>query len=110
MSAVRALSGQLACCPRTARSCRALRTKWLGYAALEIAEDWHGVCHIPGESFLTQSRRTIMKFETLMLKSFFAASLLVCVLTFGAMITAQTNAPGAVATQVPVVAVANSQG
>jgi hypothetical protein len=51
-----------------------------------------------------------MKFETLMLKSFFAASLLVCVLTFGAMITAQTNAPGAVATQVPVVAVANSQG
>ena len=51
-----------------------------------------------------------MKFETLMLKSLFVASLLVCVLTFGSMITSQTNAPGAVATQVAVAAVANSQG
>jgi hypothetical protein len=51
-----------------------------------------------------------MKFETLMLKSLFAASLLVCVLTFGSMITSQTNAPGAVATQVPAAAAANAEG
>ena len=51
-----------------------------------------------------------MKFETLMLKSLFVASLLVCVLTFGSMITSQTNAPGAVAAQVAVAGVANAQG
>jgi hypothetical protein len=32
------------------------------------------------------SRRTIMKFETLMLPSLFAVCSLVCVLTFGAML------------------------
>ncbi|WP_266181337.1 hypothetical protein [Dyella humicola] len=51
-----------------------------------------------------------MKFETLMLKSLFAASLLVCVLTMGSMIASQTNAPGAVATQVSVAAATNAQG
>ncbi len=51
-----------------------------------------------------------MKFETLMLKSLFAASLLVCVLTIGAMVTSPVNAPGAVATQVSAADVANAQG
>lgn len=37
------------------------------------------------QDFLT-SRRTIMKFETLMLPSLFAVCSLVCVLTFGAML------------------------
>jgi hypothetical protein len=32
------------------------------------------------------SRRTVMKFETLMLPSLFAVCSLVCVLTFGAML------------------------
>ena len=51
-----------------------------------------------------------MKFETLLLKSFFVTSLLVCVLTFGAMITSPTNAPGAVAIQGAAAAVATVEG
>ena len=51
-----------------------------------------------------------MKFETLMLKSFFAAAMLVCLLTLGAMITSQTNAPATIANAAPVVASANAGG
>jgi hypothetical protein len=45
----------------------------------------------------SRSRRTIMKFENLMLHSLFAACLLVCVLTLGAMISAPSYAPASVA-------------
>lgn len=43
-----------------------------------------------------------MKFETLMLHSLFASCLLVCVLTFGAMLSSHNIAPDAVASQAPV--------
>ena len=43
-------------------------------------------------------RSTTMNFETLMLKSLFAASLLVCALTLGAMIASHATAP-TIATQ-----------
>lgn len=42
-----------------------------------------------------------MKFENLMLHSLFAACLLVCVLTLGAMITAPAFAPASVASSAP---------
>ncbi len=45
-----------------------------------------------------------MKFETLMLQSLFAVCLLVCVLTFGAMLTTSSAAPNAVANHAPVAA------
>jgi hypothetical protein len=48
--------------------------------------DWHGPCHIYLESFIPSSRRTAMKFETLMLNSLFAACLVICVATLGAML------------------------
>lgn len=51
-----------------------------------------------------------MKFETLMLQSLFAASLLVCLLTFGAMVTSNVNVATSVASHAPVAAVANSAG
>jgi hypothetical protein len=51
-----------------------------------------------------------MKFETLMLKSFFAASLLVCVLTLGSMIASRPNASSQVVNHSPVAAATNSAG
>jgi hypothetical protein len=51
------------------------------------------------------SRRTIMKFENLMLHSLFAACLLVCVLTLGAMISAPAAySSAAVASATPAAA------
>jgi hypothetical protein len=47
-----------------------------------------------------------MKFETLMLHSLFAACLLVCVLTFGAMLVSPT-ASNIAATPAPVTAIAS---
>jgi hypothetical protein len=38
-----------------------------------------------------------MKFETLMLKALFAASLLVCAMTFGAMVSAHAPTPSLIA-------------
>jgi hypothetical protein len=49
---------------------------------------WHGVCHITLESFDPHSRRTVMKFETVMLQSLFSVCLLICVLTVGGMLVA----------------------
>ncbi|HKT28857.1 hypothetical protein [Dyella sp.] len=46
---------------------------------------WHGLCPIYLAK-LNHSRRITMKFETLMLHSLFAACLLVCVSTLGAML------------------------
>jgi hypothetical protein len=54
------------------------------------------------------SRRTAMKFETLMLKSLFTVCMLVCVLTLGAMLTTKVSVPTVVASHAPVAAVANS--
>jgi len=51
-----------------------------------------------------------MKFETLMLHGFFAASLLVCLLTLGAMLTSPMNGPDAVASHVPAPVAANPAG
>jgi hypothetical protein len=48
---------------------------------------WHAPCSIHLESHTTQPhRRTTMKFETVMLQGFFAACLLICVTTLGAML------------------------
>jgi hypothetical protein len=52
-------------------------------------------------SFLTLWRTT-MNFETLMLKSLFAASLLVCALTLGAMIASHATAPTIATQHAPV--------
>ncbi|MHA6206255.1 hypothetical protein ACXU4B_17645 [Dyella soli] len=49
-----------------------------------------------------------MKFETIMLHGFFASSLLVCLLTLGAMITTSINASRAVASDAPVVTAAKA--
>ncbi|TCV97092.1 hypothetical protein EC912_10187 [Luteibacter rhizovicinus] len=57
------------------------------------------------------SRRTTMKFETLMLQSFFAAGLLVCFLTLGAMLTSHaTVATTLAASHAPVAVTAPSAG
>jgi hypothetical protein len=49
-----------------------------------------------------------MKFETLMLHSLFAACLLVCVLTFGAMLMTHTTVSSVAANHAPVAVSANS--
>ena len=51
----------------------------------EGVRGWHELCPIYLAK-LVHSRRTAMKFETLMLHSLFAACLLVCVSTLGAML------------------------
>lgn len=51
-----------------------------------------------------------MKFENLMLHSLFAACLLVCVLTLGAMISAPVANPAAVASTAPAAAVVQPAG
>lgn len=40
-----------------------------------------------------------MKFENILLKAFFAACLLLCVMTLGAMVSTQVSAPANVASQ-----------
>lgn len=47
---------------------------------------WHKPCNLSVESLTAYSRRTAMKFETLMLNSLFAACLVICVATLGAML------------------------
>ena len=49
------------------------------------ARSWHGLCPI-SLAKLIHSRRIVMKFETLVLHSLFAACLFVCVSTLGAML------------------------
>jgi hypothetical protein len=49
-----------------------------------------------------------MKFETLMLHSLFAACLLVCVLTLGAMLTTQATVSNVAANHAPVAVSASS--
>ena len=51
-----------------------------------------------------------MKFENLMLHSLFAACLLVCVLTLGAMIATPVGAPAAVASSAPAATIAQPAG
>jgi hypothetical protein len=48
-----------------------------------------------------------MKFETLMLHSLFAACMLVCLLTLGAMLTSPTTVPDIAASHAPVAAIAS---
>jgi hypothetical protein len=48
-------------------------------------EPWHGPCHLYRESPI-HSRRTIMKFENLLLRSLFTACSLTCLLTLGSML------------------------
>ncbi|WP_165488615.1 MULTISPECIES: hypothetical protein [Dyella] len=49
-----------------------------------------------------------MKLENILLKSFFAACLLLCVMTLGAMVTTDVSAPAAVASQGHVAPAANA--
>lgn len=63
---------------------------------------WHAPCHISIEASIISLRRTTMKFETLMLHSLFAATLLVCVLTLGSMLTIKPAAPGIAASPAQV--------
>ena len=49
-----------------------------------------------------------MKFETLMLHSLFAACLLVCVLTLGAMLTTHAPVPSVAVNHAPVAASTSS--
>ncbi|WP_202594195.1 hypothetical protein [Frateuria defendens] len=51
-----------------------------------------------------------MKLETLLLHSLFAACLLVCALTLGAMLTTQAGVPAVAAGHAPVVAVSSAAG
>jgi hypothetical protein len=52
----------------------------------EDLNSWHGLCHISSESLTSLLWRTAMKFETLMLNSFFAACVVICVSTLTAML------------------------
>ncbi|MFK2891992.1 hypothetical protein [Dyella flagellata] len=47
---------------------------------------WHGLCHLYLKRLIHPARRTTMKFETVMLSSLFAACLVLCASTFGAML------------------------
>ena len=49
-----------------------------------------------------------MKFETVMLQSLFAACLLVCALTLGAMLTAKASVSNVAANQTPAAVVASN--
>ena len=51
-----------------------------------------------------------MKFETLMLQSLFLASLLVCLLTLGAMLTSHTIPSNIATSHAPVAAMTSSAG
>ncbi|WP_157510967.1 hypothetical protein [Frateuria sp. Soil773] len=51
-----------------------------------------------------------MKFETLMLQSFFGACLLVCLLTLGSMLAAHPAASSLAASHAPAAVVANPAG
>jgi hypothetical protein len=48
-----------------------------------------------------------MKFETLMLHSLFAACMLICLLTLGAMLTLPAAVPNIAASHAPVAAIAS---
>jgi hypothetical protein len=65
------------------------------------AEGWHKACHLLHESHSTLFKENDMKFENLMLHSLFAACLLVCVLTLGAMIAAPVTSTATVASAAP---------
>jgi hypothetical protein len=54
------------------------------------------------------TRRTTMKFETVILQSLFAACLLVCLLTLGAMLAPHTTASNIAANHAPVTTSAGS--
>lgn len=71
---------------------------------------WHGRCHIPIKGFIPNSRRITMKFENLMMQSLFTASLLVCLLALGSMLTTRTVASNIAASHAPVAAVVSSAG
>jgi hypothetical protein len=47
---------------------------------------WHGLCHYSYKDPFIHARRVAMKFETLMLNSLFAACLVLCASTLGAML------------------------
>jgi len=49
---------------------------------------------------ITTPRRDVMKFETMMLKGFFVAGLLVCALALGGMLSSHVSAPESVASNV----------
>ncbi|MGC1547330.1 MAG: hypothetical protein WA777_02270 [Rhodanobacter sp.] len=51
-----------------------------------------------------------MKFENLMMQSLFTASLLVCLLALGSMLTTRTVASNIAASHAPVAAVVSSAG
>jgi hypothetical protein len=72
-----------------------------------VAARWHGLCSLTLESFIPQPRRTIMKFETLMLQTLFSACLLVCLLAMGAMLTTRVNVSKVADGHVPVAAATN---
>jgi hypothetical protein len=77
--------------------------------ARDIAS-WHEACHLSSEGHPTLFKENDMKFENLMLHSLFAACLLVCVLTLGAMIAAPTYSSTAVASNAPATTIAQPAG
>jgi hypothetical protein len=74
-------------CPRTGWRKRAPCRKWRGHAVfrafLRLASAMHYLARKP-QSLI--GWRTAMKFETLMLNSFFAACVAICVSTLAAML------------------------
>jgi hypothetical protein len=61
--------------------------------AWECGFPWHGrvgmvLATSPSKASCPHARRTVMKFETLMLQSLFSVCLLICVLTVGGMLVA----------------------
>lgn len=73
-------------------------------------EGWHAPCPISPESFIPPTRRTVMKFETLMLRTLFGTCALICLLAMGTMLTGKVPASIAAASHAPVAAVAGLDG
>ena len=86
-SVVRTPSGQCEQLSADKWACRFLRHRWRSYTALKGTE-WLAstLQNIPRKPHSLIERRTSMKFETLMLNSFFAACVAICVSTLVAML------------------------
>jgi hypothetical protein len=82
--------------------------KWLCNAVFQASKELAQALPYTKQRLQSLNRRTAMKFETLMLHSLFAACLLVCVLTFGSMLTSKAPAVHVAAAHAPVAASVHS--
>lgn len=95
-------------CPRTSSAARTSAQEWLNHRACRAFKPLaRALPSIPRKSHQSLWR-TAMNVETLMLKTIFAAALLICAMTFGAMMSAHAPVPSLVAGHAAVVHDTNS--